>query len=145
GVSTSYTVTMSAANGFSNTVDLTVSGLPGGANGTFAPTSVSPGPVSASSTVTVTTSASTAAGTYTLTVSGTDGTLTRTTTLNLIVQPAPSLTAPASVVSGSSVTVAWANVSGPTRNNWIGLYQQGATDDVYLGGFYDDSCGQSPG
>ena len=91
--------------------------------------------------------AGTAAGTYTLTISGTNGTLTRTTTASLTVQPPPvSLTAsPASVGGGGTVTVAWANVSGPTRNNWIGLYVPGAANSAYLGGFFDDNCGQTAG
>jgi hypothetical protein len=146
GGSATFTVTMSPANGFSNPVALGVSGLPGGATGTFAPASVSPSTIT-SSTLTVTMPASTAAGTYTLTISGTDGTLARTTTATLVVQPPPpSLSAsPASVGGGASVTVTWANVSGPTRNNWIGLYLPGAANSSYLGGFYDDNCGQTAG
>src|SRR5206468_2099339 len=61
GGATSYTVSLRAALPFCGQVTLSVSGLPGGGNGTF-----TPNPASASSTLSVTTSASTPTGTYTL-------------------------------------------------------------------------------
>jgi hypothetical protein len=145
GGATGYTVTLSPQNGFSDVVALSVSGLPAGATGGFSPAFVSA--ASTTSTLTVTAPAGTAAGTYSVTISGTNGTLTRTATASLTVQPPPvSLSAsPASVNAGGSVTVAWANVSAPTRNNWIGLYASGAGNGSYLGGSYDDNCGQSAG
>ncbi|HKV61621.1 MAG TPA: N,N-dimethylformamidase beta subunit family domain-containing protein [Candidatus Acidoferrum sp.] len=78
GGSTNYTVTASLIGGFSNPVNLSVSGLPSGANGTF-----SPNPMTASSALSVTTSTTTPIGTYTLTITGVSGSLTRTTTVTL--------------------------------------------------------------
>ncbi|MGO4209965.1 SMP-30/gluconolactonase/LRE family protein [Terriglobus sp. 2YAB30_2] len=83
GNSTTYTTTVSALNGFTDTVNLSVSGLPTGATASFSPTSVSG---SGSSTLSVTTATTTPAGTYTLTITGTNGTLTHTGTVTLIVQ-----------------------------------------------------------
>ncbi|HWE81820.1 MAG TPA: hypothetical protein VG265_09225, partial [Gaiellaceae bacterium] len=78
GGGTSYAVTMTPQNGFADTVSLSVSGLPGGATGVFAPTSVSAGST-LSSTLSVTTTASVAPGTYALMLTGTSGTLTHST------------------------------------------------------------------
>jgi len=67
---TSYTATVSAINGFSGSVGLSVSGLPASASGSFSPASVSG---SGSSTLTVSTTCATPAGTYPLTITGTSG------------------------------------------------------------------------
>jgi uncharacterized membrane protein len=83
GSSTTYGVTISPTGGFTGQVTLSVSGLPGGAAGSF-----SPNPATNSSTLTVTTSPSTAAGTYTLTITGTSGALTHTVTVTLVVSAA---------------------------------------------------------
>ena len=72
GSGTSYTTTVTPSGGFSSPVTLSVSGLPGGANGIFSANPVSSGP----STLTVTTNG-TPAGTSTLTVIGTSGNLSR--------------------------------------------------------------------
>ncbi len=89
GSSTSYTITVSALNGFTGGVSLSLSGLPSGATGTFNPTSVTG---SGSSTLTVTTdSSATPAGTYTLTIHGDSGTLSHTATATLVVNPVSSL------------------------------------------------------
>jgi polygalacturonase len=107
GSGTSYTATVSALNGFTGTVSLSVSGLPTGASGSFNPTSVAG---SGSSTLSVTTATSTPAGTYTLTITGTSGSLTHSTTVTLVVNgPTPDFTVSASpssqtVTHGSSTT-----------------------------------------
>src|SRR5437867_5627228 len=85
GGATSYSVTIGPTGGFSGQVTLSVSGLPGGGNGTF-----SPNPAGASSTLSVTTSASTPTGTYTLTITGVSGALTHTTTVALTVSAQPN-------------------------------------------------------
>jgi hypothetical protein len=131
-----------------DSVGLSVGGLPAGVTAGFSPASVSA--ASPTSTLIVTAPSGTAGGTYTLTITGTSNALTRTATASLTVQPPPpppvSLSAsPAGVDAGGTVTVAWANVSGPTRNNWVGLYVPGAANSAYLGGFYDDDCGQTAG
>jgi subtilisin family serine protease len=87
GNGTSYTATVTATGGFTGVVNLTVSGLPAGAAGTFSPTSVT---TSGSSTLSVTTATTTPAGSYPLTITGTSGTTVRTTTVTLVVTtPAP--------------------------------------------------------
>jgi hypothetical protein len=84
GGSTTYAATATGTNGYSGSVTWSVSGLPSGATGSFSPPSTSPG---ASSTLTVATTSTTPAGTYTLTVTGTDGALTHSTQVSLVVQP----------------------------------------------------------
>jgi len=78
--STSYGITINPTGGFNGQVTLSVSGLPSGATGSFAPN-----PAATSSTLSVTASISTPTGTYTLTITGVSGTLTRTTTVSLTV------------------------------------------------------------
>jgi subtilisin family serine protease len=87
GVSTTYTVSVQATSGSPGAIGLSVSGLPANATWTFSPTSVTD---SGTSILTVTT-AGVAAGTSTLTITGTGAGLTRTATVQLVVQ-APSST-----------------------------------------------------
>ena len=55
GASAAYTVTITATNGnFNNVVTLSATGLPTGANGTFAPATINPGKSNGTSTFTVT-------------------------------------------------------------------------------------------
>jgi hypothetical protein len=63
-----------------------VDGLPAGATASFSPNPVTGSP-SWASTLSVTTAGTTPTGTYPLTITGTDGTLTRTATASLVVQP----------------------------------------------------------
>ncbi len=79
--STSFSVTTSAIGGSTQTVALSVSGLPSGVTGTFSPTSVAAG---GSSTLTVTAS-STATGSSTFTVTGASGATMHTATASLTV------------------------------------------------------------
>jgi hypothetical protein len=108
GQPASYAVTISPTGGFSGAVNLSVSGLPAGATGTF-----SPNPATSTSTLSVTTSTTTPAGTYPLTITGTNGALTHQTSVTLVVQapPAPDFTLGASpssrtVKRGGSTTYA---------------------------------------
>jgi subtilase family serine protease len=106
GDSATYVITVTPLNGFADDVYLSVSGLPAGANGVF-----SPNPTADLSSLSVTTSTSTLAGTYSLTITGVSGSLTRTTTVTLVVSPPtpPSFSLSASPASqtikrGSSTT-----------------------------------------
>jgi hypothetical protein len=81
GGSTTYTVTVNPVNGFSSSVSLSVSGLPGRTSASFSPSSTT-----TSSTLTVSTQSRTSRGTYTLTIRGTGGGVTKTTTVTLVVQ-----------------------------------------------------------
>jgi uncharacterized membrane protein len=104
GASSGYTTSIASIGGFGGSVALAVSGLPSGASGTFTPASPSaPG----SSSLAVTTGPSTPAGTYTLTITGTSGSLTHSTTVQLTITPAPDFSVSASpatqtVTAGSS-------------------------------------------
>jgi hypothetical protein len=87
GSSTTYIVTVTAANGFSGLVNLTASISPAG-NGitmSFNPTGLTVGPPSsAQSTFTVVTSRKTPKRTFTITITGTSGGLVHSTTVTLI-------------------------------------------------------------
>jgi hypothetical protein len=82
GAGTSYTATVTPANGFTGTVTFSVTGLPSGATGAFTPASVT---TSGSTTLNVSTSAATPSGSYPLTIRGTSGPLTRTVNVTLVV------------------------------------------------------------
>ena len=82
GTSTTYTVTIARSGGFAGSVDLSESGLPAGAAGSFEPNPAT----GTSSTLTVTTARSTAVGTYQVTITGTAGALTRTTSVTLVIR-----------------------------------------------------------
>ena len=104
GTSGSGTVTVGPQNGFSGSVSLAASGLPGGVTASFSPASTT-----GISTLTLTASSSAATGTSTITVTGTAGALKSTATIALsITAPDFSLSAsPGSlgVVRGSSGVV----------------------------------------
>lgn len=91
GGSTTYSVTVSPKGGFTGQVTLSVSALPTGASGSFAPN-----PATTSSTLSVTTTTSTPAGSYKLTIAGVSGSLKHTTTVVLAVSAAPDFTLSAS-------------------------------------------------
>ncbi|HET9184274.1 MAG TPA: protease pro-enzyme activation domain-containing protein [Candidatus Angelobacter sp.] len=105
GTTANYTITLSALDGFTNTVSFSISGLPTGATATFTPASVAG---SGTSTLAITTTTSTPTGSYPLTITGSDGVLTHTTSINLAVTvPDFSLSAnPASqtIVNGASAS-----------------------------------------
>jgi regulation of enolase protein 1 (concanavalin A-like superfamily) len=106
GGTASYTTTVSDVNGFSDTVNLSVSGLPAGTTANFSPASVN---TSGSSTLSVMTASTTPAGTYTLTITGATSTLSHTTTAMLVVSGPPDFSVSASpssqtVTPGNSTT-----------------------------------------
>jgi hypothetical protein len=111
GGAAQYTVTISPVGSFTHTVNLSATGLPPGASYGCSPTcSISNG--SGTSTMTVTTLASTPTGSYPFKVSATDGTLTHTADVMLVVTSATSgdfaiSTSPSSLTvtrGGSSVS-----------------------------------------
>jgi len=104
GGNTSYTATVTAGSGFTGAVTFSVSGLPSGATGSFAPVSVTG---SGSTTLSVTTNGTTPAGTYTLTITGTSGPVSHAANVTLVVNGDFSISAaPASiaVARGASAT-----------------------------------------
>ena len=78
--STTFVVTVKPLSGFTGSVSLSVSGLPGGYT-----TSFSPNPASSSSTLKITAPKS-SRHTYTLTVTGTSGSLVHTRSASLSVR-----------------------------------------------------------
>ncbi|HSS01549.1 MAG TPA: proprotein convertase P-domain-containing protein [Kofleriaceae bacterium] len=105
GSSTTYTVNTAVISGAAENIALSVTGLPGGASGTFDPTSVGAG---GSSTLTVTVAAGTPASTTQFTITGTGASATHTASASLIitnnnVPPTVSITSPTagSTVSGT--------------------------------------------
>jgi len=92
GQSGNDTITVASLAGFSSAVNLSVSGLPNGATGSFSANPVTPAANgSASSTLSVSVPASTNLGTWTVTVTGTSGTHTHSATFNIsVVQPVPA-------------------------------------------------------
>ena len=84
GASTTYTATVTAGSGFTETVDFSVTGLPSGAAASFSPVSVT---TAGSSTLTVATTTETPAGKYPLTIRATSGPRTRTVNVTLVVAP----------------------------------------------------------
>src|SRR5207253_2093230 len=108
GAGTTYAVSITPSGGFTEIGRARGSGWPGGATASF-----SPNPATASSTMTVATGAATPPGSYTLTITGVSGTLTRTTSVTLPVNPAPvpdfglsATPASQSVVQGAGTTYA---------------------------------------
>lgn len=100
GSSTTFTVDVTGQNGYSGTVALSVGGLPAGATPSFSPSSVAG---SGSSTLTITTTNAVPVGNYLLTISGSDGTLSHSSTVTLSVTAAasPDFTVGASPTSRS--------------------------------------------
>src|SRR3989440_648590 len=83
GNSTNYTATLTPINGFNGTVTLRVRGLPLNSSASFNPSSLTG---QGTSTMTVSTNASTSTGTFTVRVRGTSGSVTHSTTVQLVVQ-----------------------------------------------------------
>lgn len=124
GSGTSYTATVTASAGFSGTVGLSVSGLPAGATGTFSPASIA---TSGSSTLSVSTSTATAPGNYPLTITATNGALTHTANVTLVVSGDFSLSlAPTSVsVTRGANAVYTVTVAGAGFTGTVGLSVSG--------------------
>jgi hypothetical protein len=78
-----YTVTIGAVNGFTGTVSLSVAGLPSRVTASFSPTSIAG---SGTSTLSVQVSRNASRGTRSLTITGTSGSLSHSTTANLVIQ-----------------------------------------------------------
>ncbi len=96
-------VNLTALNGFSGTVNLTLEGAAGGITGTFSLPSVN---TSGSSNLSLSVGSGVLPGTYLLSVKGASGSLVRTATLMLIVQPPVTIvrTSPANGENEVAVT-----------------------------------------
>jgi len=125
--SATYTVTASGLNnaGFNSNISLSVSGLPVGATSAFSPSSLAG---AGSSTLTVNVPASAAGGNYPLTISGTSGSLSHSTQVNLTVTaPDFSISATPStrtVTAGGNTTY---TVSTSALNGFAGSVSLGTS------------------
>jgi subtilisin family serine protease len=119
GGSAAYTVTVTSAGGFTGTVGLSLSGLSASqASWTFTPPAIAGGAGTAQ--LTVAPAASLPPGTYPLTITASSGSLVRTATVTLTVNPPPDF--------GLSVTPA-------SRTVWRGGATTYAVGVLSLGGF----------
>jgi hypothetical protein len=120
GNSTTYTVSVTAENGFTGSVSLADSGLPPGATANLNPASISG---SGSSTLTVMTAGSTPAGNNTLVITGTSGSLSHSADVTLTVTGTPPQqpsNLAATATSSSQINLTWS--ASPTS---------GVTYDVF--------------
>lgn len=85
GQSTSYSINVQLTSGTAANVGLTLSGLPSGATYQFSPNSGTP---TYSSTLTVQTSENTPTGSFALTMTGSGGGITKTATVQLVIEQA---------------------------------------------------------
>jgi len=131
GGGASYSVSVAAVNGFSGSVNLSVSGLPTGASGSFAPNPVGAG---AGSTLGVTTTTATAAGSYSLTITGTSGALTATTHATLAVTSAAPPPPPPSTITFVQGTYSVPrNSVNPVSATFTGQQTSGDLNVVVIG------------
>jgi hypothetical protein len=117
GTTTSYTSTVAGTSEFTDSVALSVSGLPTGVTASFSPASLVG---SGSSTLNVVTSVTTAAGIYPLTITGTTGAITRTATISLVVSSSAGVGAIGIDFTGSiPVAMSASEVAGVVpMSNW---------------------------
>lgn len=108
-----YTITVTALNGFSGTVSLSASGWPTDATGSLSSTSIVGSGIS---TLSITSGAST--GTYTITVTGTSGSLARTATAFL-------------VVANNTSSATFVKSDTTTQGNWLANYGKDGYDIVH--------------
>ena len=106
GYSTTSAIQVTAVNGFSAAVTLSLTGLPGGVTGSFG-TFSSKG----ASILTLTASNAAAPGTYSISVNGVAGSLTASVALSVVVTPAPGYTLTTSAAALTVVQSATAPAS----------------------------------
>ena len=116
GSTAAYTVTESVFDNYSNTVTFSVSGLPAGASPTFTPPTLSG---AGTTSLSITTLATTPLGSYPLTITGTDGVLTHTTSVTLVIT-APDFSLAATPASQTVVVGKHSQLHGNGgRAEWI--------------------------
>ncbi|HZY63993.1 MAG TPA: chitobiase/beta-hexosaminidase C-terminal domain-containing protein [Edaphobacter sp.] len=135
GGSTTYSASVSAQGSFTGTVNLSVSGLPGGATASFSPAVISGG---GSSTLTVQTSGSTPTGTYPLTLLATSmGAVTQTASVSLVVSSSTPAAAPSFSPGGGTYSSAQSvTMSSSTSGATIRYTTDGSTPTETHGTVY---------
>jgi len=123
GGSVAYTVSTGALNGSTQSISLSVSGLPAGVTGSFSANPVTAG---GSSTLTLTAASTAAATTATFTVTGTSGTVSHSASASVTVTAANGDT---QLQNGVAVT----NLSGATNSQqfWKLTVPSGQTQVVF--------------
>jgi subtilase family serine protease len=126
--------TTTTASGFSSAIAFSVSGLPTGVTGAFAPTSIS-APGSGNSTFTLSAAPTAPTGSSTITINAAGGGVTQTQTISLSVSPAPSFTlspgaTSASLARGGSVSISFTTSVANGFNAAIGLSVSGLQSGV---------------
>ncbi|MGZ6125717.1 MAG: pre-peptidase C-terminal domain-containing protein, partial [Myxococcales bacterium] len=134
GGSTTYTATTAALNGSTQTISLSVSGLPADVTGSFSPASVTAG---GSSTLTLTAASTAAAATATFTVTGTSGAVSRSATASVTVTTASGDTQLSNGVavgnlSGAAGSQSFFYVSVPAGQASLTVQISGGTGDADL-------------
>jgi hypothetical protein len=139
GATTTYTATVSAIAGFNGSVNLSATGLPNGASGSFSPGAVAG---SGTSTLTITTSSTTPAGASTLIISGASGALSHSVNVTLNVATVTSTsgaiginfvggtgTTPmaASEIAGVVAKSHWNNAAGASSSSALNLLDENGT------------------
>ncbi|MHB8481737.1 MAG: fibronectin type III domain-containing protein [Nitrospiria bacterium] len=116
-----YTLTLTALNGFSSPVTLSVSNLPSGVSASFSANPVTPASTGTSSTLTLAVSLAALPGTYTFQAAGTGGGETHTVPLTLNVAALPAvMTSPATSITKSSATLnGTVNPNGQADAAWF--------------------------
>jgi hypothetical protein len=143
GAAGNSTVSTTAINGFNAAIALSASGQPTGVTVGFSPSSIA-APGTGSSTATFTVAGSTAVGTYAITITGTGGSITHTTVVNLTVTsttpPTQLLGNPGFETGTASPWVATAGVIDNTASQpahsgtwkaWLNGYGTTHTDSLY--------------
>jgi subtilase family serine protease len=117
GSTATATIQITAHNGFSGSVKLSISGLPSGVTGTFSAVSAT-----GSSTLTLAASSGAAPGAATISIQGTSGTLTSNLGLSVKITGAPgfSLTTSAAALSVMQGTTGTASITVSPTNGFSG-------------------------
>lgn len=130
GQSGTYAVTASANSTFAGLVTFSVSGLPTGVTGVFAPNPIllTPGQSNNSILLTVTTTAASVNGSYTLTLTAASGSITHSVTVPLIINDFSFTLSPASqtVTGGGAATFYAGSIS--SNGGFAGLVTLIATE-----------------
>lgn len=124
GAGSSNSITATLSDGQTESIDFSVSGLPSGTTHSFSQGSCSP---TCSTTLTLTSGGSTPVGTSAITVTATNGTLSRNTTFNFVVNAPADTQAPvpsgigAGNITTNSATISWNTNEGATSAVDYGL------------------------
>ncbi|MCE9576804.1 MAG: PPC domain-containing protein [Deltaproteobacteria bacterium] len=132
GASTTFAVTTTAVNGSSQSVALSIAGLPSGVTGSFSPATVTAG---GSSTLTVAAS-TTATGSSTFTITGTAGSTTHTATGSITVATVGGNTlsnnVPVTGISGAKSSLTYYKITVPAGQTSLVVQTSGGTGDADL-------------